>query len=93
MSQQNNAAPSRTHLIFPETEQVEQKLATLRLTGAPAPLTLGTSLNKFGKSDLTPLIGTEFERGVQIRDLLKAENADELVKDLAVLSRLLPIYF
>ena len=87
MSQTTNAAPSRTHLVFPETEEVEQKIATLRLTGAPAPLQLGPSLNKFGKTDLTPLIGTEFARGVQIRDLLKAENADELVRDLAILGR------
>ena len=76
---------TRTHLIFPETEQVEQKLASLRLTGAPAPLQLGTSLNRFGKTDVTPLIGTEFERGVQIRELLNAENSDELLKDLAIL--------
>ena len=76
---------SKTNLVFPETEEVEQKLATLRLTGAPAPLQLGKSLDNFGKSDLTPLIGTEFARGVQIRDLLKASNTDELIRDLAIL--------
>lgn len=70
--------------MFPETEKVEQKLASLRLTGAPAPLQLGTALSKFGRADLTPLIGTEFERSVQIRDLLKAENADEVLRDLAI---------
>lgn len=76
---------SKTNLVFPETEAVEQKLATLRLTGAPAPLQLGKSLDGFGKTDLTPLIGTEFAKGVQIKDLLKASNSDELIKDLAIL--------
>ena len=80
------ATPTKTQLVFPETEAVEQKLATLRLTGAPAPLQLGNSLDGLEKSDSTPLIGTEFARGVQIKDLFKAPNADELIKDLAVLS-------
>ncbi|KIP07868.1 hypothetical protein PHLGIDRAFT_117738 [Phlebiopsis gigantea 11061_1 CR5-6] len=79
------ATATKTQLVLPETEEVEQKLATLRLTGAPAPLQLGKSLDGFQKSDLTPLIGTEFARGVQIKELLKAPNADELIKDLAVL--------
>ncbi|KAI0338698.1 TfdA family taurine catabolism dioxygenase TauD [Trametopsis cervina] len=76
---------TRTQLVFPETEQLEQKLATLTLTGAPAPLKLGNSLDKFEKADATPLIGTEFARGVQIAELLKAPNADELIRDLAIL--------
>ena len=80
------ATPTKTQLVFPETEEVEQKLATLRLTGAPAPLELGKSLDGFQQTDLTPLIGTEFARGVQIKELLKAPNADELIKDLAILS-------
>lgn len=77
---------TRTQLVFPETEEVEQKLATLKLTGAPAPLKLGNSLDKFEKSDATPLIGTEFAQGVQLAELLKAPNADELIRDLAILS-------
>ena len=60
------ALATRTQLVTPETEQLEQKLSTLKLTGAPAPLKLGHSLDKFEKSDSTPLIGTEFARGVQL---------------------------
>ncbi|GJE98346.1 taurine catabolism dioxygenase [Phanerochaete sordida] len=78
-------APTRSQLISSETEQLEEKLATLHLTGAPAPLQLGKSLDGFQKADLTPLIGTEFARGVQIVDLLKASNADDLIRDLAIL--------
>ena len=84
MSQLNNSAPARTHLVYPETEELEQKLATLHLTGAPAPLALSGALSKFDRTDSTPLIGTEFARGVQIRDILNAENADELLRDLAI---------
>ena len=80
-----SGALTKTQLVYPETEQIEEKLASLKLTGSPAPLKLGTSLDKFEKSDLTPLIGTEFARGVQITELLKAPNADELVRDLAIL--------
>ncbi|KAI0683840.1 alpha-ketoglutarate-dependent taurine dioxygenase [Cytidiella melzeri] len=76
---------SRTHLLFPQTEEVEEKLSSLKLTGAPAPLKLGNSLDKFEKSDATPLIGTEFARGIQLSELLKADNADELIRDLAIL--------
>lgn len=71
--------------VFPETERLEQKLATLTLAGAPAPLKLGNSLDKFEKSDATPLVGTEFARGVQIAELLKAPNADQLIRDLVIL--------
>ncbi|EKM51097.1 uncharacterized protein PHACADRAFT_103865 [Phanerochaete carnosa HHB-10118-sp] len=85
MSQTTTQAPARNQLVSPETEQVEQKLASLRLTGAAAPLQLGKSLDHFQKTDSTPLIGTEFARGVQIAELLKAPNVDELIRDLAIL--------
>ena len=85
MSATVTRTPGRTQLVSPETEEVEQKLATLRLTGAPAPLQLSKSLDAFQKADLTPLIGTEFARGTQIVDLLKAPNADDLIRDLAIL--------
>ncbi|KAF7789165.1 hypothetical protein EIP86_000102 [Pleurotus ostreatoroseus] len=76
---------TKTQLTLPETEQVEKKIASLRLTGATVPLKLGHSLDKFEKTDATPLIGTEFARGTQVADWLKAPNADELIRDLAIL--------
>lgn len=77
---------SKTQLTLPETEEVEKKIASLRLTGSVAPLKLGKSLDAFEKTDATPLIGTEFARGVQLSQWVKAQNADDLIKDLAVLS-------
>ncbi|KAJ3378454.1 hypothetical protein HDU84_007559 [Entophlyctis sp. JEL0112] len=44
------------------------------------------SLDKLWKNfKLQPHIGTEFERGIQISDLLKASNRDENIQDFAVL--------
>ena len=80
------ATLSKTQLTRPETEEVEKKIATLRLTGSVAPLKLGKSLDAFEKVDGTPLIGTEFARGIQLSQWLKAPNADELIRDLAILS-------
>ena len=81
------SVPSRTQLILPETEKVAEKIAALRLTGAPAPLKLGKSLDAYEKTNSTPTIGTEFARGVQLTDLLKAPNADEIIRDLAILGK------
>lgn len=49
------------------------------------PLVYSGSLDSFSNNDLTPVIGREF-RGLQVVDLLKASNSDELIKDLAVTS-------
>lgn len=79
------SVPARTQIVSPETEQVELKIASLKLTGSPLPLKLGQSLDAFKRANLTPIIGTEFERGVQLTDWLKAPNADQLIKDLGIL--------
>ncbi|KAI9333971.1 hypothetical protein BDR26DRAFT_908965 [Obelidium mucronatum] len=51
-----------------------------------APLTRNFSLDSYKSFKVEPHIGTEFERGtLQIRDILKAENSEELLHDLAVL--------
>lgn len=72
-------------LVRPNTIEINEKLSKLNLTGSPAPLKLGNSLDKYPHTDSTPTIGTEFERGVQLSELLKAPNADELIRDLAIL--------
>jgi hypothetical protein len=81
------SATTTSTLVSPATVEINEKLAKLNLTGSPAPLKLGNSLDKYPKVDSTPTIGTEFERGVQLSELLKAPNADELIRDLAILSK------
>lgn len=51
------------------------------------PLVYSGSLDSFTQNDLTPVIGREF-KGIQVVELLKASNSDELIKDLAVTSML-----
>ncbi|PSN59475.1 taurine dioxygenase family protein [Corynespora cassiicola Philippines] len=41
-------------------------------------------LDKFGYEDVTPVIGREFPNLNLVDDILKAENADELIKELAI---------
>lgn len=51
------------------------------------PLEYSGSLDSYSHSDLTPVIGTEY-KGLQVADILKLEQCDQLVKDLAVTSTL-----
>jgi hypothetical protein len=50
------------------------------------PLKSSGSLDQFPQEDLTPALGTEFSTATQLSQLLKADNADELIRDLAILS-------
>ena len=60
------------------------------------PLKYSGSLDQFPHEDLTPALGTEFTSATQLSQLLKADNADELIRDLATLSiplTIIPINF
>ncbi|OKP06971.1 Alpha-ketoglutarate-dependent taurine dioxygenase [Penicillium subrubescens] len=48
-----------------------------------SPLQYSGSLNSFSHSDLTPVIGREYT-GIQITDILKSENSDQIIQDFAV---------
>jgi hypothetical protein len=48
-----------------------------------SPLQDSGALNGFSHSDLTPVIGREYT-GLQITDILKSENSDQILKDFAV---------
>ena len=53
------------------------------------PLKLSGALDHFESFDVTPTIGREFV-GVNLAKWLKAPNSDELIRDLAITSELLP---
>lgn len=59
-------------------------------TQFPKPLTLGDSLKKFKQEESTPAIGQEFFDANLVDDFLNAENADEVLRDLAITSKLHP---
>lgn len=52
----------------------------------PVPLKLTGALDKFSFEDTTPAIGREFLNVNIVDDLLNAENADELIRDVAITS-------
>jgi hypothetical protein len=49
------------------------------------PLQYSGSLDGYSKSDLTPVIGREYT-GLQVADILKSEESDRLITDLAATS-------
>ncbi len=52
------------------------------------PLKKSGSLDKFTFEEATPVIGREFPTLNIVDDLMNAENADELLRDLAITSTL-----
>ena len=76
MSGTRTQVPLKSTLVRAETEKVAKQLATLRLTGSPAPLRLGKSLDSFKRVDATPTIGTEL-LGIDLRQLSDSQK-DEL---------------
>jgi hypothetical protein len=54
------------------------------------PLQSTRSLDTFPHDDLTPSTGTEFTSATQLSALLKAPNADQLIRDLAILGTFSP---
>lgn len=54
-------------------------------TSYPEPLKLSGALEKFAFEESTPVIGREINANI-VDDLLNAENADELLRDLAITS-------
>lgn len=49
------------------------------------PLQYSGSLDGYSKSDLTPVIGREYS-GLQVADILKSEESDRIITDLAATS-------
>lgn len=55
-------------------------------TTYPKPLQSSGSLEQFSYEDTTPAIGREFFKVNIVDDLIKADNADALLRDLAITS-------
>ncbi|CAK7229219.1 hypothetical protein SCUCBS95973_007147 [Sporothrix curviconia] len=56
----------------------------VRETGHKEPLTLSGALDQFPSFDVTPVIGREFGPEVDLAAWLRAPNADDLLRDLAI---------
>ncbi|KAF6825046.1 alpha-ketoglutarate-dependent sulfonate [Colletotrichum plurivorum] len=64
----------------PQAQEVE--LPEVR-TGHREPLKLSGALDKYEHFDVTPIIGREYPT-LDLKELLRAPNSDELVRDLAI---------
>lgn len=56
-----------------------------RLVGHKEPLKLSGALDQFEHFDVTPVIGREYVN-VNLAELLRAPNSDDLIRDLAITS-------
>ena len=52
------------------------------------PLKVSGAIDRFEHEDVTPVIGREYPHVNIVNDLFNADNADELIRDLAINSRL-----
>ena len=79
-------------------ESIQQKSATIQLTAPTAPVAqvsyprqlfqIAGAIEGWYNFDVIPVIGREFEI-VDLAFVLGAENSDELIRDLAITSKLL----
>jgi hypothetical protein len=76
------ATNGRKVAVDAPVDQDEEALPEVR-AGHREPLKLSGALDKFEQFDVTPVIGREFVN-VDLADWLKAPNADELLRDLAI---------
>ncbi|ODN74522.1 hypothetical protein, variant 2 [Cryptococcus amylolentus CBS 6039] len=60
------------------------KAGVLGVRGSTQPLPRNHSLDKYPSIASTPSIGQEFSSELQLSEILKADNSDELIRDLAV---------
>lgn len=60
------------------------------LTNHREPLKLSGALDRFESFDVTPIIGREFV-DANLADILRAPNSDDLIRDLAITSKLVDI--
>lgn len=66
-----------------QTNELTSALGSLALRGSYEPLKASGALNH-PFTDLTPAIGRQYDN-LQVADLLRAPNADALIRDLAII--------
>ena len=64
-------------------------LSVKDIIARPAPLELSGALDGFEHDDLTPVIGREFINLNIVNDILYAPNADERLREVAIISKYL----
>lgn len=80
--------PPAVEILSEPIYNLTQTLKATKLSGTQPklqrqPLQPSGALDKYAHFDVTPIIGREYS-DLQIKDLLEAPNADELIRDLAI---------
>lgn len=70
------------------TATLTETFSRLSVRASTEPLKPTGAFDKYEFAELTPVIGREYSN-VQLTDLLKAENADELIRELAIIGECL----
>lgn len=78
-------SPVKKHRNMPGVDRVYSATPHTARTRLTEPLEYTGLLDSYKHRDLTPVIGREYQ-GLQIVDLLKAENSRDLIRDVAVTS-------
>lgn len=83
-----NMAPSAIEV---EAPQVGNGALKQKIVNGRQPLRYSGTLDQFKSEEITPVIGTEYPE-TNLVELLKSPNADELLRDLAVKSKVIRAY-
>ena len=62
-------------------------VGSLDLRGSTQPIPRNHSLDVYPSHEVTTVIGHEFSSELQLSKIIHADDADELIKDMAVLGR------
>lgn len=79
-------APATVSDLPLHSESVQNGTSLHEEISRRVPLKLSGALEQFAYEDTTPVIGREFYNVNIVDDLLKGENADERLRDLAITS-------
>jgi len=69
------------------TSQPAGVVGSISARASYEPIPRNKSLDKYEHFAVNPAIGEEFAPEAQLSEIVKADNADELIKDLAVLGK------
>lgn len=69
------------------TEASASTVGSLDLRGSTLPLARNHLLDQYPHHESTPVIGEEFSSELQLSQLLKLAQADDFIRDLAVLGK------
>ncbi|WRT67275.1 uncharacterized protein IL334_004242 [Kwoniella shivajii] len=84
LTQTESVSPAQVHTLKLKGDATETPTGVAQNT-LKGPLEYKGTLEEYSHFEVTPSIGREFGSDLQLSQLLKADNSDDLIRDLAVL--------